>query len=94
MAACWKHKAVTSRVDIDWSTYRADGHGGVPVGTHVIQIEAYRKSSTPPPPNVPRFPGEPEEQYLPKEFNENSNLEITIPSGSPAIIKDFDLTDS
>lgn len=84
----------TAGATIADGSYRVDNHGGVPVGTHTVQIEGYRKMSSAPPPGRFAAPGgEPQEQYLPKKFNVDSGLEITIPSGSSAITKDFDLTD-
>jgi hypothetical protein len=76
--------------------YRADGNGGVPVGMHNIQVEAYRKTAYPVKPAVlpPRgFEDGLREQYLPKRHNVDSQLRITIESGSRTITKDFDLTD-
>jgi hypothetical protein len=77
--------------------YKADVHGGVPVGTHRIVIEAYQmvpfalRPGEAPPRNY--FEGKVREQYLHKTYNANSKLEITIEPGSRAITKDFDLTD-
>ena len=80
--------------------YTVDSHGGVPVGTHGVQIEAFRKSTKRLRPEEqlqlpPNFPtdGLRHEQYLPAKYNTNTNLEITIPPGSRAITKNFDLTD-
>jgi len=73
--------------------YRVDAKGGVPVGTHRIEIVGHRVD--------PRFadaavdPGVeselPKEQYIPKKYNENSELEITVTAQKAAITKDFDL---
>lgn len=70
--------------------YKADLRGGVPVGTHKVEIEAYRmaeKSATQmlrgSPPRI---------QYLPDRYNTKSELQITVESGSEDIIKDFALT--
>jgi hypothetical protein len=78
-------------------TYEVTAHGGVPVGTYVVQIEAHKKV-----PYAPR-PGERappimtdrtvEQQYLPSRFNEKSQLVLTIEPGSGTIVKDFDLID-
>ena len=72
-------------------TYKADLRGGVPVGIHTVGIEAYRmadKSNTQMLRGVP-----PRIQYLPDRYNTNSELQITIESGSREITKDFALTD-
>jgi hypothetical protein len=72
--------------------YRVDGHGGAPVGTHKIQIEAYRLLSGAGAPQVGAR-GVPHDQYLPKRYNAQSQLQITIEPGSREITKNFDLTD-
>lgn len=77
--------------------YEIEGSGGVPVGSHKIQIEAYRwldsmrksDASLPPDTSMRR----PRQQYLPKKYNSSTELEITIEPGSSAITKDFELTD-
>lgn len=67
--------------------YKADLHGGVPVGTFKIEIEAYANTpATPQPMWIP-------ENCLPKRFNANSSIRITIEPGSREIRKDFALTD-
>jgi len=79
--------------------YRVDAKGGVPVGTHRIEIIAYR---VPPesleilktlPPDATETEMPPREQYIPAKYNADSELEITIPPGSGAIRRDFQLTD-
>jgi hypothetical protein len=71
--------------------YTVDGHGGVPVGTHKIEIEGFRLLAGVTAPVGAR--GVPHEQYIPKRFNAESQLQITIPSGSREITKNFELTD-
>jgi hypothetical protein len=77
--------------------YKVDLHGGVPVGTHKVAIEAYRRvpftprSGQPAPRNY--FDGKITQQYLPRSCNAASKLEITLESGSRDITKNFDLTD-
>jgi hypothetical protein len=77
--------------------YTVDTHGGVPVGTHKVQIEAFRKIGSAAQSAERLPPGArdtiPREQYLPAKFNASTQLEITIPSGSRAMTKDFDLRD-
>lgn len=78
-------------------SYKVDVHGGVPVGTHRIIIEAFHlvpmvlSPGQSPPRNY--FEGKAREQYLPKKYNANSELEITIEPGSPQITKHFELTE-
>lgn len=65
--------------------------GGVPVGAHRVEIEAFRPLVTPP--NQIRLPAlqdrEPREQYLPKHYNRDSTLEAVIGEGKQT--QDFDL---
>jgi hypothetical protein len=77
--------------------YKVDVHGGVPVGTHRISIQAYRSVPFTLPPGQPEprnySQGRLRQQYLPKIYNATSQLVITIEPGSGAIAKNFDLTD-
>ncbi len=75
--------------------YSTDARGGVPVGTHKIQIEARTRkpggSNVPGPMGQrPAFRGR---QYLPAKYNAHTEFEITIEPGSQAITRDFQLTD-
>lgn len=63
---------------------------GGPVGTYKVQFETYRKTQSTLgqgalPMGVPQ-------QYLPKQHNTDSTLEITIQSGSGKMVRDFTLT--
>jgi len=79
--------------------YAVDMKGGVPVGTHKVQILAHRfppeslKILETLPPDATELEMPPREQYIPKKYNVNTTLEITIPSGSGKINRDFELTD-
>lgn len=73
--------------------YKVDGHGGVPVGTHKIEIEAYRVDPKYLKSGAPTARGIPRTQYLPKRYNADSQVQIAIEPGSKEITKDFDLTD-
>jgi hypothetical protein len=73
--------------------YKVEGHGGVPVGTHKVEIEAYRVDPKYVKPEMPMSRGVPRTQYIPKRYNTDSNLQITIEPGSSQITKNFDLTD-
>lgn len=78
--------------------YKISGRGGVPVGTHKVEIEGYRinmKALRPgqPVPQSAMEKGAPRVQYLPECYNAKSELQITLEPGSPDITKDFDLTD-
>jgi hypothetical protein len=88
-----------SGAPIDDGKYKIDSKGGVPVGTHTIQIEAYHRMSLAQkpgaavPPNFTRGKGSARQQYIPSRYNMNSTLKITIEPGSREIVKNFDLTD-
>jgi hypothetical protein len=87
----------TAGASIADGRYKADGHGGVPVGTHKIQVEAFRKAPLPLKPGAvaPRYydDGGVPEQFIPARYNSNTQLEIVIPPGSAEITKDLVLTD-
>jgi hypothetical protein len=82
----------TSGAIVKKGQYRADGLGGVAVGTYKIEIEAYQED---PHSLVPArlARGVARLQYLPKRFNSESPLQMTIESGSKEISKNFDLKD-
>jgi hypothetical protein len=74
--------------------YVADSHGGVPVGTHLVQIEAFRVAPTSGASGRSVQPGAGVtrgEQFLPEKYNVHTTLKVTIPSGSGKITQDFDL---
>jgi hypothetical protein len=77
--------------------YVADSHGGVPVGPCSVQIEAYRPlSEDGKPETATAHPGAGRVklfQYLPKKFNADSRMGLTIEPGSGQITQDFELKD-
>jgi hypothetical protein len=77
--------------------YVADSQGGVPVGPCSIQIEAYRPlSGDGKPETAATHPGAGRVklfQYLPKKFNADSRMALTIEPGSGKITQDFELKD-
>ena len=76
----------------------ADGKGGVPVGTHRVEILGWRakpgasRSATNLPPGL-NSRKTPQQQYLPAKYNSQSELEISIEPGSGKVVRDFALTD-
>jgi hypothetical protein len=69
--------------------YAAKGKGGVPLGTHRIEITGTRpKADSMPDPNVPFVQ---EEQFLPEQYNTKSKLEFNITPGNRTVTKDFAL---
>jgi hypothetical protein len=79
--------------------YKIDCHGGVPIGTHKIQIEGYGRAASAAAPDLtnPASANLRKDnkggQYLPGKYNRDTQLEVTIEPGSGNIVKDFDLKD-
>jgi hypothetical protein len=67
--------------------YKVDGHGGAAVGKYKVVIQAYRMDKS----VRSRFAEGAKVQYLPPKYNTNTQLELTIESGSSEIAKDFEL---
>lgn len=79
--------------------YLANGKGGVPVGTYMVTIVAWNgRAPTRDMPSPDAATGRQSKessrkQLLPAKYNTQSQLEITIPSGSGSIIHDLALTE-
>ena len=79
--------------------YRITARGGVPVGTHRVEVQAFRPIPGAKPYTEEEADGEwdiqpgdlPKEQFLPAKYNRASTMEVTIESGQRAVTKDFDL---
>jgi hypothetical protein len=70
-------------------TYNTDSSGGVPVGTHRVEIRMFDSEEYK---NAPRVPGSPGlKQLLPAKYNRDSELTFEIPSGSGSIAHDYTL---
>jgi hypothetical protein len=69
--------------------YRIEAKGGVPVGTHKVQIKAF------PPTNAGADAdlaiGGAGKQYLPPQYNKNSELRATVESSGGEFAQDFHL---
>ncbi|MDA0836005.1 MAG: hypothetical protein O3A29_22260 [Planctomycetota bacterium] len=80
-------KAPTSGAEIMNGEYRIDAKGGVPVGTHRIEVHEYEVKQ-----NIPGRPSalDIENNILPDQYNTKSKLEIKVDDGEP-IVKDIDL---
>ncbi len=83
-------KGPTANALIREGVYEVIAAGGVPVGTHRVEVQAFRplnKRS-----NRPGFleDMEPREQYLPSQYNRQSTLEITVEDKGKQT-RDFDL---
>lgn len=74
--------------------YVAEHKGGVPVGTHRVEIVAFRLD-----PRYAHLVQEnsevenelPEQQFIPEKYNLHSELELIVPAGSGTMTKDFAL---
>lgn len=72
--------------------YKVKNKGGVTTGTNRVEIEGYRPTQGGK--KMPEMPGmdpNPRDQYVPKKFNTESELRITIESGRGRVAKNFDL---
>jgi hypothetical protein len=78
--------------------YLANGKGGVPVGTYTVNIVAWngraptRDMPLPDAPSGRQDKESSRKQLLPAQYNTQSQLEITIQSGSKNVVQDFALT--
>lgn len=76
--------------------YEAKAKGGVPVGTHRVEIIGYRPPSGAPAVSdeaaeLPGGGGGAPEQYVAAKFNEQSTLELVVEPTANTMEKDFDL---
>lgn len=69
--------------------FRADVHGGVPVGTHRVEIRAI----DPPVENTADAPAKPRAPTptVPAKYNEQSELQLTVKAGSDPVQENYDL---
>ncbi len=92
-------KAPTSGAEIIDGRYTAEARGGVPVGTHRVEILAHRPNARfrelteSLPPDATELERPPRQQYMPAKYNTNSELEITIEPGSGTITENYELTE-
>lgn len=88
--------APSSGAQIEKGLYRVEHKGGVPVGTFQVRISAYKAPGSGEGGDIPGAPsGDPmaaREQYLPEKYTgADSDLTLTVESGSGEIEKDFAL---
>lgn len=85
-------KGPTSSAIIKEGVYEAAAAGGVPIGAHRVEIQAFRPRTGARRTHQSPFlqDREPREQYLPERYNRQSTLEITIDAESGGN-HDFDL---
>ena len=72
--------------------YSVNHKGGAPLGTHRIEVLAYRAKAG----ESEEIPGATEgsaakEQFIPEKHNAKSKLEITVSTAGEAIVKDVEL---
>jgi hypothetical protein len=86
-------KGPTSAAAITTGRYEVTARGGVPAGTHLVEVRAFRPRQVAP--SSPELPGSHsggvKEQYLPKLYNEKSEMTATIESGQRRTTKDYAL---
>lgn len=75
---------------IENGTFVIDLKGGVPLGKHCVQVEAYRPVDKKVE-DSPMDDGPTTEQYLPAEWNSASTLEFQVEAGKEPIIHEFKL---
>ena len=78
--------------------YKVVNKGGVPVGKHNVEIVAHRPTAdyirrNGPPGSDANWDQIPKEQFLPAKYNTQTELQLTIDSGSTEVVKNFELTD-
>jgi hypothetical protein len=85
-------KGPTSGAVIENGTYEARARGGVPLGTHRVEIQAMRLMGETRPKELQGLDSipEPMEQYLPEKYNTEAELTLTVESSGP-ITRNFDL---
>ena len=83
-------KGPTASATIKDGDYKVVAAGGVPTGTHGVEIQAYRSVAAFPnrPPSMQDMPAK--QQYLPEQYNRESPLEVSI-DGEEKQTRDFDL---
>lgn len=85
-------KGPTSGATIQNGTYEAKARGGVPVGSHRVEIQAMRPTGKAKPKELQGLDiiPDPMEQYLPEKYNVQSELTLTVESGR-TMTQNFDL---
>ena len=71
--------------------YRCARSGGVPCGTHRVEIYSFAPATSPPAPFGPAATLAQREQTLPEKFNTNSQFTVTIAAESGDTVHDFTL---
>ena len=79
-------------------SYEANANGGVPAGTHTVKIRGFRYhpkvvESGQTPDTVDMNDFLPKEQFIPEKYNKQTELRITLESGSGRVTKNFELVD-
>jgi hypothetical protein len=85
-------KGPVSTAIIQDGRYEVKARGGVPAGAHRVEIRAFRTLTSKAAMDLPgAAPGGVKQQYLPKKFNDQSEMKETIDSGTRNVVKDFKL---
>lgn len=75
---------------IEQGKYIAELKGGVPVGTHRVKIEGFRRPTAAPPGMNLEELGR--EQYLPPRYNSQSDMTTKLNADESPATRDYDLT--
>ena len=71
--------------------YTIDAKGGVPVGAHRVEIEAYQVDEKAGSEEIPGVEGPPRKQYIPAKYNQKTELKADV-DDSGQVTKDFELS--
>lgn len=83
-------KGPVSGAAIKDGAYLALGRGGVPVGSHKVDIRAYRPDKRYASQTISDGEGVPSEQYLPERYNVQTTLTATVTDSTSTL--DFELS--
>ncbi len=85
-------KGPTSGAIIENGAYEAKARGGVPIGTHRVQITATRPTGESKPKDLQGLDiiPDPQEQYIPEKYNTQSEITLTVEAGGEST-HNFDL---
>jgi hypothetical protein len=74
-----------SGADIIAGKYEVRASGGVPVGTHRVEITSFQALPLPPGKSASDYGdlGPPKEQYIPAKYNRQSELKVEVTAGGP-----------
>lgn len=93
---CDGTEGLPANASIKDGRYHMKTNGGLSSGDYNVKIEAYRHVGVPLQAVLgtgPEQQMQSREQYIPAKYNTNTELKLTVESGSGTIKQDFDLSD-